>query len=170
MKLQNDEKIVWEGKPAPRCYTFRHWRHSIFGFFFLVLSAVWQGMGVVLSDSLPLGWMVWVPVPFILFGAYFSAGHILQARLEWPHVWYAVTDFRVIVVRGWMKRTSVSMDLKEVVYFNLRPFGEHLGTLRIQNRQGTTILFHCLEHPKRLTELLENVIKENLSNSKFDLE
>lgn len=164
IKLQNGEQIIWEGKPAPRCYTFRHWRHSIFGLFFLLVSVAWQSMGIVLSDSVPLGWMTWVPVPFIIIGVYFSVGHLLQARLEWSHVWYAVTDSRIIAVRGLLKRSTASMSLRDVIYFKMRPLGEHLGTLQIQNRNGSKILFHCLEHPKRLTDHLENVIKENISS------
>jgi hypothetical protein len=51
------------------------------------------------------------------------------------------------------------MKLEEVTYFRLHQQGEELGTLRVYQGKEKQLVLHCLEHPRKATDLLEKVIK-----------
>jgi hypothetical protein len=158
-RLTSGEVVRWEGRPAPRCYTFRHWRHSLFGCFFLALAGFWQYQGVEMASAYALPWLAWLPLPFVLLGVYFSAGHLVQARLEWNHVLYLITDRRLMVQRGLSASTITAMDLSAITYFSLHRHGDQLATLRVHQGQARRLVLHCLEHPQLAAALLEEAIK-----------
>ena len=161
VELQEDEVLRWQGRPAPRCYTFRNWRHSLFGVLLLVLALYWLALGTQLAAVYGLSWLPLVPVPFLLVGIYLSLGHLLLARLEWDQVRYAVTDRRVLLRRGPGGRRRQELALGEVVWFRLQPHGEELGTLKIRGRTPENRLtLCCVEYPRRVTALLESAMAE----------
>ena len=163
--FENGETLRWEARPAPRCYTFRHWRHSIFGLIFLVLCSCWQVLGFSMAETYALWWLAWLPLPFVLAGLYFFVGHLVQARLEWNHVYYAITDQRVIAQRGLTRRRQQCIELSDVTYFRLHRQSAQLGTLRVHKGQERHLVLHCIEHPRRATDLLEQAIKNNQTRS-----
>jgi hypothetical protein len=153
------ESVLWEGRPAPRCYVFRNWRHSFFGVLLLLLSVFWLTVGLQLSAVYHSPLLAWVPVPFVLAGLYLALGHHLQARLEWEQVFYALTDRRLLVHRGLCRRRVASLLLAEVNCFQLRPLGEQLGTLRVSGGHPVrTLILCCIEHPRQLADRLEAVL------------
>jgi hypothetical protein len=161
LNLSTGEEIRWDGRPMPRCYTFRHWRHSVFGLVFLAICGYWQFIGLAMAKEYELVWLAWLPSPFVLFGLYLSGGHLLQARLEWNRVYYAITDHRLIVQRGLLKSRTESLALTEITYFRLQLQGEQLGTLRVFVDKEQRSVLHCIEHPQRATDLLAEVMGEN---------
>jgi len=163
--LDSNEEIRWEGRPAPRCYTFRHWRHSIFGLVLLAICSYWQILGFEMAELYELIWLAWLPLPFLLLGLYLAIGHLVQARLEWNHVYYAITDCRLLIQSGLLKQRIVSLNLSEMTYFSLHRQGEQLGTLRVHKGQEKPLTLHCIEHPRRATDLLEEVIGKGLSSN-----
>lgn len=158
--LEDDEILRWEARPAPRCYTFRHWRHSVFGLIFLVICCIWLVLGCTMAETYALPWLAWLPLPFVLIGLYLSIGHLVQARLEWNHVYYAITDRRVIAQRGLVKPRTQMFELSDITYFRLVRQGDQLGTLRVHRGEQALVL-HCLEHPQRATDLLKEAIGQN---------
>ena len=162
--LEQGEKVRWEGRPAPRCYTFRHWKHSIFGLVFLLISVIWQFLGVKMAASYDIWWLAWLPVPFLFIGLYFSVGHLIQARLEWNNVYYAVTDRRLLVQRGQVK----SMALAEITYFKMEEKGEELGTFLVHKGEEMKLILHCIEHPQKLFKLLEDAMGEKARPESVD--
>jgi hypothetical protein len=163
LPLASAEEIRWEGRPAPRCYTFRRWRHSIFGLVFLAICSYWQFLGFEMAETYESIWLAWLPMPFLLLGFYLSIGHLLQSRLEWNHIYYAITDRRLLVQRGFLKKRIESLELSEITYFNLHRQGEQLGTLRVHKEQEKPLTLHCIEHPRRATDLLEEDMGEGPS-------
>lgn len=159
--LQDGETIAWQAKPAPRCYTFRHWRHSIFGLIFLAICSYWQILGIAMATEYATPWLAWLPIPFVLIGLYFFCGHLLQARLEWNNVIYLITNRRVIAVRGILFLQESSLSLNALTYFRLQMQGEQLGTMRIYQGSANQLVMHCLEHPRTAVKLLEEALKEN---------
>jgi hypothetical protein len=149
------ETICWEGRPAPRCYIFRHWRHALFGFIILAICGYWQVLGFEVAESYNSMWLAFLPLPFLLFGCYLSVGHLFQARLEWNHVRYMITDRRLLVQRGLLKRRVESLELRDITYFSLSHQGEHLGTLRVHKGLEQQLILHCVEYPRQATALLE---------------
>ncbi|MDH3545154.1 MAG: PH domain-containing protein, partial [Desulfuromonadales bacterium] len=126
---------------------------------FLAICSCWQVLGFSLADEYELPWLVWLPLPFVLLGLYFSVGHLLQARLEWNRVYYAITDRRLLSQRGLWRLHTDEMKLEEVTYFSLHQQGAELGTLRVYQDKEKKLVLHCLEHPRKATDLLEKVIK-----------
>jgi hypothetical protein len=156
--LAPGERLQWEGRPAPRCYTFRHWRHSVFGLVFLAMAIGWEIYGFEMAENYA-AWLVWLPLPFLLVGLYLSAGHLVQARLEWNHVQYAITNQRLLARRGLCKQKVTSMSLSEIIYFRLDRKGENLGTLRVCKDGGQQLILHCLEYPHQAAGLLEAALR-----------
>lgn len=162
IKLSAGETIRWEGRPAPRCYTFRHWRHSVFGALVFAICSYWQVLGFKMSVDYELIWLAWLPAPFLLFALYLAVGHLCQSRLEWNHVYYAITDRRLLAQRGLLKRRVDAMELADITYFSLHQQGEELGTLRVYQGEEKQLVLHCLEHPRKATDLLEVEINKGL--------
>lgn len=160
ISLVEGETIRWEARPAPRCYTFRHWRHAIFGGIFLAITACWQVLGFEMAATYASAWLAWLPLPFLLIGLYLSVGHLLQARLEWPHVRYVITDRRLLVQRGLLTRRVEALSLNEMTYFRLDRQGEELGTLRVHKGREQQLVLHCIEYPRQATTLLEAAINQ----------
>lgn len=154
--LDEGETLRWQGKPAPRCFVFRNWRHSVFGVPLLIMTLLWQSvcLHVARADGSP--WLAWLPVPFVLFAIHLTAGHLLLARLEWNRVLYMVTDRRLLILRGLFQPRLRAMDLTAVSYFRLHFHGRELGTLRVYDGardRGMELI--GIEHPRRVTDLLE---------------
>jgi len=163
LRLTEGETVRWEGRPAPRCYTFRRWRHSIFGCIFLALTGFWQVLGIEMASTYASAWLAWLPLPFLLVGGYLSVGHLLQARLEWDRVLYVITDRRLLAKRGLFKPWVESMELAAVTYFSLHYQGEQLGTLHVYRGKEQKLVLHCIEHPRRAAELLEEAINQGVA-------
>ena len=158
--LRDGELLRWEGRPAPRCYTFRHWRHALFGLVLTAICAVWAWLGVQQAAEQGWPWLAWVPLPFFGYALWLACGRLLAARLEWKQVAYAVTNRRVIARRGLLKVREGELSLEQVTWFRLQPHGEELGTLRIHGGEDDPVLvLHCIEYPRRPAEFLEQAIK-----------
>jgi len=156
------EVIRWEGRPAPRCYTFRNWRHSFFGLVLMPVCSFWQVSGLDFAKEYETLWLAWLPLPFLLMAIYLTIGHLFMARLEWNHIYYALTDRRLMMQRGLLTRHIESLELKDITYFSMLPYGEQLGTLQIYSGQEKRLTLHCIEYPRLLTDLLE----ETMNNEK----
>lgn len=158
--LQADEVLQWEGRPAPRCYTFRQWRHALFGVVLTVVCGIWAALGVQQAVEQGWPWLTLVPLPFLGYALWLAVGQLVAARLEWNRVAYALTDRRVVARRGLLTAREVSLPLERLTWFRLQPDGEELGTLQIRGGEGDPVLIlHCIEYPRRPAELLERAIK-----------
>lgn len=154
------EVLRWEGRPAPRCYTFRQWRHALFGGVLTVFCVVWLWMGVVQVAATGWAWPALLPLPFLAYALWLAGGQLLLARLEWNRVAYVITDRRLIVRGGVLRPVETELPLEQLTWFRLQSLGEELGSLRVHGRSDDPALFlHCLEYPRRPAELLEAAIK-----------
>jgi len=161
-QLAAGESLRWAGRPAPRCYVFRNWRHSLFGMLLLLLSTWWLSVGQQLGQVYGIRFLAWLPLPFVLIGFYLAIGHLLLARMEWERVFYAVTDGRVLVRRGLWRPRRESLELAAVTYFQLRPYGMQLASIRIRaGADGKSLLLCCVEHPGEVATLLESAMRES---------
>ena len=154
------EVLCWEGRPAPRCYTFRQWRHALFGGLLTLFCLVWLWMGVGQVAATGWAWPALLPLPFLAYALWLAGGQLLAARLEWNNVAYAITDRRLLARGGVFRTVELALPLEHLTWFRLKPLGEELGSLRVHGRDGDPVLFlHCLEYPRRPAELLEQSIK-----------
>lgn len=163
VELEPDEKVCWEGRPAPRCYVFRNWRHSVFGALFLLLAVWWQTIGIQMSAVYGFAWLSWLPVPFVLLGLYLSLGHLFWARLEWSHVFYVITNQRILVREGLLPPRTSSLALNELTYFCLHPHSQELGSIVVHaGSKESCLKIRCIEYPRRVTDLLEQSMNEKV--------
>jgi len=159
--LEPGEQLCWQGRPAPRCYTFRNWRHSIFGLVLTLISAYWQSVGLTMAREYSAWYLALIPTPLLLLGLYLAFGHLLLARLAWEKVFYAVTDRRILMQKGILRVQVHDMSLSELTYVEVKPLGESLGRLRVEGAgTGTTLILSCLEHPRIVTALLEPHVRK----------
>lgn len=160
--LEPGERLCWEGRPAPRCYVFRHWRRSFFGVLLLLLAVWWQIIWYQEGRLYGWTWLTWLPLPVLLISFYASIGHLIFSRLRWEHLFYALTDRRILIVHGLLRRQLTSMPLTELTSFQFRPLGMHLGSFRLlAGNSGPTLQLCCLEHPRIIADRLEVVLVAN---------
>lgn len=154
--LQKEETVVWQGKPAPRCYTFRNWAHSLFGLVLLLSCFVWFYVGINLGSEYQHSVYGWIPVPFLFAGLYLTVGHLLIARLEWESLSYAITDQRLLIYSGLFKKSVSSLLLRDITWFGLSFFSETLGTVSVRAADADQkLVIACIEYPRQMTDLLE---------------
>jgi len=147
--LDAGERVLWEGCPAPRCYTFRHWRRSL-----------WPLAGVA---AVPLLWLS-VPQGFwrlFLSGAAAgaalccSAGVFVSARLRWPTVFYAVSDRALLVSEGRFRNRLVRLPLAAIETVEVARHGPELATVRVGAQGGEGVTLCWLEHFRTPLALLQ---------------
>ncbi|MDX9710320.1 MAG: PH domain-containing protein [Trichloromonas sp.] len=160
--LAEGETLAWEGRPAPRAFTFRNWVHSLFGVLLLAVALYWQVIACGLAKAQPWPWPALVPVPFWLAGFYLAFGHLLLARLEWSRVGYAVSNRRLLARRGLFRRRLDCMELAGLCSFRVKPLGPELAHVRAVSSEGHAVLsFLAVEHPAALLTLLEEALARN---------
>jgi len=158
--LEDGETLCWQGRPAPRCYTFRNWKHSLFGLLLTLLTSWWQAVGLQMAADYDRFWIGLIPLPFWLFSLYLAVGHLIVARLEWDRISYALTDRRLLVRSGLIRSQIKHLLLENLQSYRLRSLGEALGSVRVQGGDGELLLC-CIEQPKRLTDLLDFELHRN---------
>lgn len=153
--LLQGEIICWEGRPAPRAFTFRNWRWSAVGVI-LCLSAV--ALEFVLSRAGNSLVSAAGPVVVAALGLLFfwvAVGHLLIARLAWEMEFYALTDRRLLVESGLFRRTCSDLPLPELDTVSRHSLGVSLATVMVRRRDGgRPITLLCLEHPELLLDKL----------------
>lgn len=159
--LEPDESLRWEARPAPRCWTFRNWRHSLFGAVLLLIALWWQQLGLGLQRETGQLWWALLPLPLVLAGAWLAVGHLVVARCEWSRVAYAVTERRILLRRGLLRSRLRQLPLARLRYCTLTPLGAELAHLRLADVDGVWLTLCCVEHPGRVLPLLEAAIIAN---------
>lgn len=156
--ISDGELICWQGRPAPRAFTFRNWRYALVGIVLLVVAMCWHLLTMRLADDR----LTVVPVSFILLALYLSVGHLVLARLEWKRVFYAVSDRRLLVRRGLFRPRLESFGLDELTSFRVKPMGSELATVQaFFGENGGSLSFVAVEHPAPLIALLEAALNRN---------
>lgn len=159
--LEDGEVLLWSGRPAPRCYTFRNWKHSLVGLLLLLLGGWWLTVGLQLAAVYRAPYLAWIPLPVCLAGLYLAFGHLLKSRIEWEYLFYAVTDRRLLSRRGKIA-TLQQLPLDALTFFRLKPYSPQLGSLAIFAGSAERRLdFKCIEQPRLVAELLEKSLRTN---------
>lgn len=163
LPLHAGENLQWEGRPAPRCFTFRNWGQSVCGLVLLVAVVVWYSSGDGLDAAIGGYGYRLATLPFLLLGLWLVIGHLLAARLEWEGVWYVITDRRILARSGLVRRRWQTLELGDLVWFRLQPHGAELGTLilRAGHEGERRLRLNCIEQPQRPAELLKAALHRN---------
>ncbi|MDO9079660.1 MAG: PH domain-containing protein [Desulfuromonadales bacterium] len=169
LPLTADETIRWQGRPAPRAYTFRNWRHAVFGFALMIPCLFWQFVGVELAADGAPAWVSWLPLPFNLGCLYLAFGQLLIARLEWERVHYAVSDRNIYQRHGFFRSRLRSLPLADVTRIRKKNLGPNLSTVRIDGREGESLVFSAIEHSELLLRLFPDLAGADAAQKKLTI-
>ena len=152
--LDAGEMLLWQGRPAPRCYTFRHWKQVAIATVIFLVSSFWWMLAYQLfeSDGYPW-WLLLIPAPLVLGALFLGPANLLLARLRWEKEFYALTDKRLLIRNGLSPRIN-SFSVDDMLNWQQKRYGEHLASLRIEMRNDPPVVLHCLEQPQILTRHL----------------
>lgn len=126
--LLRGERILWTGHPDP------HRLVAKADAYLVPFSLMWGGFalfweGGVLASHAPFFFLIW-GIPFVLIGQYFIWGRFIYKRRNRLQTVYAVTDQRILVLRG---RTLQSMLLSQMPVLNEVARRDGSGSLEFSN-------------------------------------
>ena len=149
-KTTQSEKILWQGRPAPRCYTFQYWKQALIGSLLFMVSSFWLLLAFELVDEGQPLWLLLLPLPIIVSSFIFGPMQLLIARWRWPKVFYQLTDENIYFSEG------RSAQITDVTNVKIRRQGEHLASLRLDIQDARPLIIHCIEQPDQLLRLLHD--------------
>ncbi|MCK4502640.1 MAG: hypothetical protein KAU22_06355 [Desulfuromonadales bacterium] len=159
--LNDDETIRWQGRPAPRCYTFRHWLQATIGTILFIACSFWLMVGIQLVRSQGYSWLLALAPLLLAIAAFFvGPGQLILARWRWEKIFYALTDQRLLVRNRLFGGKTISYQLADYKQHKQKRFGQNLASIRLSFHGTTPVVLECLEYPENFLEHLpENVSK-----------
>lgn len=154
--LQDNEQLLWQGRPAPRCYVFRHWLHALLGTMLFLASSFWLMVGIQLVRAQnQYFWLLAIPVLLVVSSFMIGPGQILLARLRWERIAYALTDQRLLVRNRLFSRKIATYPRYDFHRCKRKKYGKNLFSLRLFFLNRPPVTLACLEHPELLLRHLE---------------
>lgn len=146
--LSEGETLLWQGRPAPRCYTFRHWLQALIGSVLFLASSFWLMVGVQLirAEGHSL-WLLPVPVLLVVGAFVVGPGQLLLARIRWEKIYYALTDQRLMVRNRLFGHQTKSYAMSEYQHYRSKKYGKTQLSLRLSFGNRKVAVLECLEHP-----------------------
>ena len=159
--LDDGENLLWQGRPAPRCYTFRNWKLATAATLLFLGSSFWLMLAyeLVSSDGYPW-WLLLIPAPLVLLSFWFGPVSLLLARIRWEKVFYALSDKRLLIRDGLFAGEIESFPLTDISAWKQKIFSEHLISLRLQLNNHQPVILYCLEQPQNLLGHLQREVKK----------
>jgi hypothetical protein len=163
--LVEGEMILWQGRPAPRCYTFRHWLQATIGTILFLASSFWLMVGVQLVRAQHYSWWLAVAPLLLAIAAFFvGPGQLVLARLRWEETFYALTDQRLLVRNSLIGRKTSAYSLCNYKQFKQKRYGQHLSSIRLSFKGSAPVTLECLEHPENFLDYLPKKQSESAGN------
>jgi len=156
--LEDGESVLWQGRPAPRCYTFRHWLQATVGTILFLASCFWLMVGIQLVQSQGYSWwLAFAPLLLAVAGFFVGPGQLILARLRWEKIFYALTDQRLLVRNQLFCSKTHPYQLCDYKKMKRKQYGRELFSIRLSFKGSPPVVLECLEHPENLlTHLPEN--------------
>lgn len=147
--LNEGESVLWQGRPAPRCYTFRHWVQALIGSVLFLATSFWLMVGIQLIRAENYSWWL-LPVPILLVLGSFLVGpaQLILARLRWEKIYYMLTDQRLLIRNSLLSRRVRSYQIEDYRYYKTKKYGKRLLSLRLSFLNSKVVILECIEHPE----------------------
>lgn len=154
--LNEGEVVLWQGRPAPRCYTFRHWLQALIGTVLFLASSFWLMVGIQLvkTGEFPALLLI-APVTLAVVAFFVGPGQLIFARLRWEKIFYVLTDQRLLVRKRLFGGKVLIFTRSDFKHFKQKTYGKNLVSLRLSFKNRPAIVLECLEHPELLLQHLE---------------
>jgi hypothetical protein len=154
--LQANDQIVWQGRPAPRCYTFRNWKLALIGVLLFLGSSFWLMLGLQLADNGYAWYLTMIPLPLVVASFIMGPGQLLLARMEWERLFYCLTESKLLIQHGLLRKQVLEISRDEIISWQQKRQGEQLSSIRLQYQAGKRVaILHCLEQPQQFTRHLD---------------
>lgn len=153
--LDEGETVLWQGRPAPRCYTFRHWLQATIGTILFLACSFWLMVGVQLVRAQGYSWgLVVAPILLAVAAFFVGPGQLILSRWRWEKIFYALTDQRLLVRNRLFGRKILIYQLCDFKHFKRKKYGQQLLSLRLSFKGSPPIVLECLEYPENFLKLL----------------
>ncbi len=160
--LEDDESIVWQGRPAPRCYTFRHWLQATIGTILFLACSFWLMVGVQLVRSEGHSqWLILAPSLLVIGAFIVGPGQLIVSRWRWGKIFYLLTDQRLLVKNKLFGIKVLSFKRNDFKQFKRKEYGRNLLSLRLSFKGSSPVVLECLEHADNFIHLLVDQDEEN---------
>ena len=126
--LHKGEQLAWSGKPRGGI------RLDKADVVLVPLSLIWGGFALfwsshVLSvERIPMLFAVLATL-FLLLAAYVTVGRFFADWMRRAHTYYAITDRRVIIARGWLNRDVRALELFRLHDFSIDESRDGSGSI-----------------------------------------
>ncbi len=136
--LNTNEKIMWEGKPTFWPFFFSSFVGILFGLIFMAVG------GIPIIEGIQSGNYLMILLPHFWIGFLFTFGAPTYTALVHQHIFYAVTDKRVIIQKGLIGRDFQIVDFDKVTNADVKVdfldilFGKQSGSISISTA-GTIV-------------------------------
>jgi hypothetical protein len=149
------EALLWQGRPAPRCYTFRHWQLTLAGTALFFAGSCWLMLGWQLEEFAAYrSILLLLTVPLVVAAFLLGPWQLLLSRWRWENLYYALTDRQLLVRDGLLQVRFLSYSLDDISGWQQKRFGEQLASIRILRGHEAPLVFDCIEYPQNLTQYL----------------
>ncbi|MBW6509551.1 MAG: hypothetical protein K0A94_08420 [Desulfuromonadales bacterium] len=141
--LEKNEVLLWQGRPAPRCYLLRHWRSQLGALVVLLFfGPLFLGSWHRELSLLTLALFLLPLLPALVLGPL----RLVYLRRRWETLFYAVTDRRLLVRYGLNKQT-LSYPWLSLHAVTLHPYTDRLATIELRFTDSRRVMLECLEEP-----------------------
>lgn len=125
--LASDERLLWQGEPQ------KGFLVKPSDAFMIPFSLMWGGFAVfwewsVMKTGGPFFFKLW-GIPFVAVGLYMVAGRFVYDALLRDKTQYAVTNQRVLIASGVLRREMKSLDLRNLGEMVLTMSRDERGTI-----------------------------------------
>jgi len=157
--LDTDEHVLWQGRPAPRCYVWRNWKLALAATMLFLAASFWWMLAyqLMVSEGYPW-WLQLIPAPLVFLSIWFGPVKILLARMRWENIFYALTDRRMLVRDGLFNAQYDSFSLDLVTDWQQKKFSDNLVNLRLLLKDHPPVILLCLEQPQNLLGHLQREV------------
>ncbi len=122
------EKLLWAGRP-PQGVMLRAVDAFLIPFSFLCCGfAVFWEWTVINNNNAPVFFRLW-GIPFVLVGLYFVIGRFLVDRKQREKTTYGITNERVLIVSGVLRRAVKSLNLRTLSDVTMTERGDGSGSI-----------------------------------------
>ena len=126
-QLGPQEYLLWAGKPQGGLLL------RAGDAFLIPFSLLWCGFVVfwetmVVTQGAPVFFCLW-GIPFVLVGLYLVFGRFLVDRNQREHTFYGITNERVVIASGIVRRTVKSLNLRTLTDMSLTEWRDGRGTI-----------------------------------------
>jgi len=153
--LKPGEKLLWQGRPAPRCYVFRHWLQALVGTVLFLASSFWLMVGYQLVEAHGYNrWLLVIPGLLVLFSFLVGPGQVIMARVRWEKVFYALTDERLLVRRSLSASRTEAYAMDKFKGCRKKRYGKQQVSFRLSFDGHRPVVLECLEYPDNFSRHL----------------